>query len=110
VSLEFICTRLPKENSPAVFLTLFFAIVTFVFALGFLGTIDNSTNSCKSLLSGIGMAAVAQFNDESDAFLGSHCHKLTSFGIVGSLKLEKTLNLFLHREIIRLKLFNRCNM
>src|SRR5690242_2009499 len=36
VSLEFICTRLPKENSPAVFLTLFFAIVTFVFALGFL--------------------------------------------------------------------------
>jgi len=50
------------------------------------------------------MAAVAQFNDESNAFLGRHCHMLTSVGIVGVFEAGKDPDLFLHGQIIRLDL------
>ena len=50
------------------------------------------------------MAAVAQFNDESDAFFGGHSHVIAYVSTISVLEAGKNFDLFLHRLIIRARL------
>jgi hypothetical protein len=62
--------------------------------------LNNSTNSRKSLLSGIWMAAVAEFDYEFDSFLGRHGHVFTSTRSVSVFEAGENADLLFHRHII----------
>ena len=62
---------------------------------------NNSTNSRKSLLSSIRVAAVAELDYQLDAFGGCHGHIFAGASFVGVLEIRENANLLLHRDIIR---------
>ena len=60
---------------------------------------NNPTNSRKSLFSGIGMAAVAQFDQNPETLLGGHAGISTGIGCVSIGKARKYADNFLHLSV-----------
>jgi hypothetical protein len=58
---------------------------------------NNPTNSRKSLVSGIRVATIAEFDHELEPLLPRHTRVSAGIRFVGLLKTRKDSNLFLHR-------------
>jgi hypothetical protein len=61
---------------------------------------NNSKNSRQSLVSGIGVTAVAEFDNDIQALLGGHRRVVARVGCIGVLEAGKYLYRFLHGHIM----------
>src|ERR1035437_7573815 len=61
---------------------------------------NNSINSRQSLFSGIGVTAVAEFDQDTQTLLRGHGRVVPRVGLIGVLEAGKYLYRFLHADII----------